>query len=335
MRTKFNTVRTMHYQCIGAGSSPAVRSKHTQEDKAIETRETLSEYTFCEVSKDDARECIIKNHYSHKWSTPFGVHNYGLRSESGELLAVASYGNPMNPKSYKSIANVTQEQFIELNRLWADDRLGKNTETWLMAESHKRLREHGIALVQSFADGRLGVGTIYQAAGFGFYGRSSTMFHQNNVTGDLLHDVPFQNTASQGVYVRNAMHARGELSSFTVNTYKYLMPLTKAARRRIILKQKPYPKERLGVTELLDYTPPVRQVVRGYAKALALGHQAAEDLAPYIDQLGATEDDIAVAVDNKWVLKSCDKQGVNPEELGAAMRQRATTLASADGMELF
>lgn len=325
----------MHLQCIGAGSSPAVRSRDSQEGKAMETRETLSEYTFCEVSKDDARECIVKNHYSHKWATPFGVHNYGLRSASGELLAVAVYGNPMNIKSYKSVANVNKEQFIELNRLWADDRLGKNTETWLMAESHKRLRDHGITLVQSFADGRLGVGTIYQAAGFGYYGKSSTMFHQNNVTGELLHDTPFSNTATRGVYVRNAMHARGELDTFTVNTYRYLMPLTKAARRRIILKPKPYPKERLGITKLPDYTPPVGQVVRGYAKSLALGEQSALDLAPYIDRRGATEDDINEAVSNRWIVETCDKQGIAPEELRAAMRRRATSLTSVENMALF
>lgn len=248
---------------------------------------------------------------------------------------MAAYGNPMNTKSYKSVANVNREQFIELNRLWADDRLGKNTETWLMAESHRRLRDHGITLIQSFADGRLGVGTIYQAAGFGYYGKSLTLFHKNRITGELLHDAPFSNTATQGIYVRNAMHARGELDTFTVNTYRYLMPLTKAARRRIILKPQPYPKERLGATELADYTPPIGQVVRGYAKSLALGEQSAADLAPYIGRLGATESDIGQAVSNKWVIDTCDKCGIDPEDLRLAMRRKATSLTGVENATLF
>ena len=118
------------------------------------------------MSKDEAKELIIRQHYSHKWATPFGLYNYGIRLD-GELLGVAVYGHLMNPKSFKSVADLNPEQVTELNRLWIDDRLGKNAETWLMAEAHKRLLEDTpVRLVQSFADGRLGVGTTYQAANF-------------------------------------------------------------------------------------------------------------------------------------------------------------------------
>ena len=285
----------------------------------METLETLSQYEICEVPKDEAKELIVREHYSHKWHTTFGLYNYGIRLD-GELLGVASYGHLMNPRSFKSIADLEPQQVIELNRLWIDDRLGKNAETWLMAESHKRLlKDTPVRLVQSFADGRLGVGTIYQAANFGYYGYSTTRFHQNLVDGQSYHDTTFSNTSGHGIYIRNAMHARGELETFTVNTYRYLKPLTKAARRRIKLKEKPYPKQREGMTQHPDYIPPIGQVVRGCAMAIIDNAPEANDLLPYIHTLGCGTSDIDKALTNPWIVDRANKRGISLDHVRDTM----------------
>ena len=271
------------------------------------------------MSKDEAKELIVREHYSHKWATPFGLYNYGIRLD-GELLGVAVYGHLMNPKSFKSVADLNPEQVTELNRLWIDDRLGKNTETWLMAEAHKRLLEDTpVRLVQSFADGRLGVGTIYQAANFGYYGCSVTRFHANSLDGQSYHDTAFNDTRSAGIYLRNAMHARGELETFTVNTYRYIKPLTKAARRRIKLKEKPYPKQREGITQHPDYIPPIGQVVRGCAMAIIDDAPEVDDLLPYIHTLGCTTSDVDKALANPWVAGRADKRGANLDHVRDTM----------------
>lgn len=281
-----------------------------------ETRETLSNYRFVKVDKNDAKEMILKNHYSHKWQNVFGQHNYGIIS-GGELLGVVVYGYMMNPNSYKSIANLNKEQVIELNRLWIDDRLGKNTETMLMKYAHRELLEHTpVRLVQSFADGRLGVGTIYQAMNFGYYGKSKTLFHKNIVDGEILHGAKFSDTSSLGMIERNAMHARRELTTFTVNTYRYLKPLTKAAARRIKLKQQPYPKERLGITGMDNYIPPTGQVVR----ACLLAHikntePQKQQLTQYIRELGATPEDVRTQATNTFVHKWANKNQANMNEI--------------------
>src|SRR5699024_11902397 len=176
------------------------------------------------IPKKDAKALILEKHYSRSWSVLFGIYNYGIKRD-GKLLGVASYGYLMNPQSFKNVADLEPGQVVELNRLWIDDRLGKNTETWLMAEAHKRLlRDTPVRLVQSFADGRLGVGTIYQAANFGYYGHSTTRFHRNRVDGQTYHDTALSDTRRDGIDIRNAMHARGEMETFTVNTYRYLKP---------------------------------------------------------------------------------------------------------------
>ena len=273
------------------------------------------------MSKGEAKELIVREHYSHKWHTTFGLHNYGIRLD-GELLGVAAYGHLKNTKSFKAIADLEAGQVIELNRLWVDDRLGKNVETWLMAEAHKRLlRDTPVRLVQSFADGRLGVGTIYQAASFGYYGRSKSLFHKNTVDKEVYHITPFKNTENRGIYLRNAMHARGELETFTVNTYRYLKPLTKAARRRIKLKEKPYPKQREGITQHPDYIPPIGQVVRGCAMAIVDNAPEANDLLPYIHQLGCTTSDIDKALTNQHIVARANKRGTNLDHVRNMMME--------------
>ena len=55
---------------------------------------------FKEIDYDTAKKMIIENHYSRTWGISFGKINVGVFYEN-ELMGVASYGNLMNPKSYK------------------------------------------------------------------------------------------------------------------------------------------------------------------------------------------------------------------------------------------
>ena len=221
------------------------------------------------VPKETAKDICIRNHYSHKWQFSFGTRNYGI-FQNGELLGVAVYGNPMNPKSWPSITKTDPAKCIELNRLWIDDKLGKNTESWFLSQTFQRLRDDGFLLIQSFADGRLGVGTIYQATNFGFYGSHKTLFQELD-SGEILHNGKFSDTSSPRTMVaRNILLAEGRVKAFEVSTYRYLYGLSKKAKKDILLKQQPYPKERLGIVELPDLQPPASQVARAAAIALYL-----------------------------------------------------------------
>lgn len=245
-----------------------------------------STLTVAEIDKATAREMMIANHYSHKWNTPFGVHNYGVFRD-GRLLGAASFGHPMNPSSWPSIANVDPSAALELNRLWVDDELGKNTETWLLARSWRLLRDAGIVLVQSFSDGRLGVGTIYQAANFTYHGFHESTFYRRTDTGEVMHGSLFNNTANVSRLINgNVLHARGLIEAFVVRTYRYLYPLNKTARKAIILPSQPYPKDRVGARVLDDYTPPVAQVARAFLLADGtLRSREAADLFAYLEAL--------------------------------------------------
>lgn len=215
------------------------------------------------IDKEDAKAIVLPNHYSGTWNTAFGLINFGV-FDGDELCGAAVFGHLMNPASAASIADLPPKSIIELNRLWIDDRLGKNTETAMLSRCFKWLKANTrVELIQSFADGRLGVGTIYKAANFGYYGRETTRFFRHRETGEVVHSALVNNTARLPMMLKtNEWWVDGELETFLVSTYRYLYPLTKRARRAIKLWPEPYPPYTKGETPTPDYRMPLGQIAR-------------------------------------------------------------------------
>lgn len=256
------------------------------------------------IEQPVAKALIVAEHYSHNWNTAFGVQNFGLYDAQG-LAGALAYGYLMNPASAATLARVPTESIIELNRMWIADRLGPNTETAALSRTMRYLKGEGYQLIQTFADGRLGVGTVYKAANFGYYGASETLFHED-ASGQAHDDTPFTNTArARGMIRQNLMHARGELSTFSVKTYRYLYPLTRYARRSILLTPEPYPAYQRGQRALPDYKPPAAQIARCQVMAEAMGYSHLAD--EFRDYLAGTYQsaDVMAALDtargNSWV----------------------------------
>lgn len=194
-----------------------------------------------------AKDMIVKNHYSKKWNTSFGKINIGMFKEN-KLLGVTVFGNLMNTKSYKNISDYGKNSVLELNRLWIDDELGKNAETILISSSFKIIKIDfpNVRFIQSFADGRLGCGTIYKASNFKYFGYEETLFFEDLETGEVFHKIPLENTNRPlGFLGKNAKYLNGKLKPFKVKTYKYIYPLYKSDK--IKLKEQCYPKYDKGI----------------------------------------------------------------------------------------
>lgn len=210
-----------------------------------------------EIDYTLAKDIIIKNHYSHKWNTSFGKINVGIFKEKypDVCLGVASFGNLMNPNSYVNFnKRFNKDNVVELNRLWIDDELEMNAETILLGASWKIIRNSypNVKAVQSFADGRLGCGTIYKASNFDYYGYTKTLFYKNKETGEFQHKVPMENTKRpDGMIKLNYQYALGVLEPYYVKTYKYIYPLYKNIK--IELEKKEYPKYEKGMELIDDY----------------------------------------------------------------------------------
>lgn len=207
------------------------------------------------ISKEKARELIVKNHYSHKWNNPsFGLYNYGIFRQGAEgedcCLGVASYGYMKNLKAKIFTHPNPKAWMIELNRMWISDELGKNAESILIAHSLRALKkaDPNIVAVQSFADGRLGCGTIYKASNFGYFGKHQTIFLRNRRTGEVTHQQNLTNSTARARFIRdNIAYLLGDFETFKVDTYRYIFPLCK--RFQFKGKQLPYPTYNKGQIE--------------------------------------------------------------------------------------
>jgi hypothetical protein len=219
----------------------------------LEKKNGKENISFKEINKGIAKEIIIKNHYSHSWYHNFGFVNVGVFKED-RLLGVASFGKIKVPKSYKNICDeIKQDEIMELNRLWVDDCLGRNTETMLLGVAFRIFREKykKIRIIQSYADGRLGCGTIYKAANFKYYGFHETEFYKNEKTGKIIPEITLHTSSRPGVITRNLDLIENEYTKFKVKTYRYLYILDKKLRNKIKIRELPYPKYEKGITNMV------------------------------------------------------------------------------------
>lgn len=260
-----------------------------------------------QIDRNVAKEIIIKNHYSHKWSYGFGRINIGIFGDkSSACLGVAAFGLMMNPQSHKSISNdLEYGEIVELNRFWVDDCLGHNAESIFLGACWKILRADypHIKAVQSFADGRLGCGTIYKATNFKYFGSHKTLFYENIITGEIQHKVPMEDTSTLKMSHLNRLWCEGKFKPFVVNTYRYIYPLRKI---KFKIKERPYPEYSKGIQYLDDYHHNVRLVYR----ALCIAYIAGADddfivLKNWIKE-NQTQEQIEalmqIALENKFIL---------------------------------
>lgn len=278
------------------------------------------------IDKEDAKAIVLPNHYSGTWNTLFGRINFGI-FDGHELCGAAVFGYPMNPASAEGLADIPGSHVLELNRLWIDDRFGHNTESAMLSRCHKWLRANTDAqLIQSFADGRLGCGTIYKAANYGYYGKTRTLFFRHHKTGEILHGTAFSNTAKTDTMIlRNAMWVDGLLVPFEAYTYRYLYPLTRHARRTIRIPQQPYPPYDKGEIPLPDYQHPLPLIARCYAISEAKGDAVrAERFLTYLASEASPEQFdklLEDADENEWVAQIVAEAHAQPslfDGIGAA-----------------
>ena len=250
----------------------------------------MSELELGLISYADAREIMIEHHYAHKWNATFGKVNVGIFQRGNpEPLGRASFGHARNPQGWRTVGDFQPAECLELNRLWVSDELKANTESWMLARCWPILREKGYRLVQSFADGRLGVGTTYQATNFSYHGYHTSKFYRDKNTGEVFNEVQSNNTArARSMVATNLLIATGDLELFTVRTYRYLYPLDKKARKQIKLPSLPYPKERHGLHVIEGYRPPVQQMARAVHLSTVFGGH--EELMDYFTRTYTDKD---------------------------------------------
>lgn len=154
-----------------------------------------NDFYIQEITVDIAKEFIIKNHYSHKWtlcSYSFGIFsknkptniNYkklgnSIFNNETYLVGVIIYGGPVGRQTVKSICSFFEgKNVLELTRLFIYDGYGKNIESYFISQTINILRkkETDLKVIISYSDPEYNhLGVIYQACNFLYQGNQTRL----------------------------------------------------------------------------------------------------------------------------------------------------------------
>jgi hypothetical protein len=118
-----------------------------------------------------AMEIVIANHYLHR-KAPCSI-AFGLFDKDTHLCyGVVTYGVSASSTLLKGICGEEQASNVyELTRLWVDDSVPKNGESFLIGNTIKQLDKE---IIVSYADSsQAHLGIVYQATNFIYTGLSS------------------------------------------------------------------------------------------------------------------------------------------------------------------
>lgn len=199
-----------------------------------------------EIERNLANKIIVQNHYSKKFYNATYIH-LGVFI-GGELLGVLQYGYAMNPASCASVVEGTQmDEYLELNRMWLDDKAERNSESKAISYSLRYIRSKmpKIKWIQSFADERCGCfGIVYQACSFAFYGEHSSEFWESE-DGEVFHNSMITDSRMKGQPAyEKAVKAKkeGKLKKHKLRQFRYIFFIDKRWKKKCLLKEKPYLK---------------------------------------------------------------------------------------------
>ncbi len=186
-----------------------------------------------EIDRNLANDIIMKNHYSKKFYSATYIH-----------LGVLQYGYAMNPASQEGVVQKTAiDEYLELNRMWLDDKLGRNSESKAISYSIKYIkgRYPKIAWIQSFADERCGkFGVVYQAANFEYYGEHTAVFWTlDNV---IYHNSLMTRNPKLSKAAEILQAGKDRAVSEKLRQFRYIYWIKRQKRKDVCLALRPYPK---------------------------------------------------------------------------------------------
>jgi len=130
-------------------------------------------YTVEPIETKAALNIVIENHYLHRaapCSKAYGIFEKG-GFFGGTLKGVVCYGVPAYNPILKSICGEEEaDNVYELTRLWIDDSVPKNGESFLIGNSLKKLDKE---IIVSYADSTMNhLGIVYQCTNWHYIGKT-------------------------------------------------------------------------------------------------------------------------------------------------------------------
>ena len=127
-------------------------------------------YHIQQINYKQAMRIVIDNHYLHR-KAPCSF-AYGLFDKSNRVVGVVTYGTPSSAPLRKGICGEDEkDNVIELTRLWVDDSVPKNGESFLIGNTIKLINKEIVVSYAEIQQGHLGV--VYQATNWLYMGLSA------------------------------------------------------------------------------------------------------------------------------------------------------------------
>ena len=143
------------------------------------TMKLSDSYTIERIPYAMAMEVVVAKHYLHR-KAPVSV-AFGMFDLVGTIVGVVTYGVPASSTLLKGVCGVDEAKNVyELNRLWVDDDVPKNGESFLIGNTINKLDRE---IIVSYADSsQQHVGIVYQATNW-IYTGMSTKFKDPKIRG--------------------------------------------------------------------------------------------------------------------------------------------------------
>ena len=132
----------------------------------------LEKYFIEQISYAEAMQIVVEKHYLHRkapCSIAFGLFHF---EDPLTCLGVVVYGTPASSSLRKGLCGEEHvENVYELTRLWVDDTVPKNGESFLIGNTLRKLDKE---IIVSFADTEQNhLGIVYQATNWIYTGLSA------------------------------------------------------------------------------------------------------------------------------------------------------------------
>jgi len=189
------------------------------------------------IDKKIAKKMIVKNHYSHKWTSC----RYALGIFYDEtIIGCLIYGFPVGRQVVKSISSMlNNKKVLELTRLWIKDGYGCNIESYAIGQSFKWLRENdrNIQVLISYADPSINhLGKIYQATNWLYQGNKTMLIkgYLHYINKEWLH--PRTCVAKYGTIKKSVLKKIDPKykRKFKPNKHRYIYILNKSIKKDIL-----------------------------------------------------------------------------------------------------
>lgn len=193
------------------------------------------------IDRNTANEIIRSNHYSGVVYNGSYIH-LGVFAET--MVGVLQFGPAMNPASQASVVVGTlQDEYLELNRMWIDDCMPRNTESKSISYAIKFIKKAypKIAWIQSFADERCGrYGVVYQACNFVYCGEHTSVFWE--LDGEMYHNSLMTRNPELTPKAKHIQEHKEKATPHRLRQFRYVFFIKKSFKERLALSIENAPK---------------------------------------------------------------------------------------------